>query len=264
LTNEAIKLIENHDYKTPFYLNFAHYAVHTPVQAKPDKIEKYKKLLLSPDSQKNPIYAAMIESLDENIGRIIRVLEQKNLLENTVIIFAADNGTLMPTASSLPFRKGKGWCYEGGTRTPLMIYWKNQIEGGKVIDEPTITMDLTATILDLAKIKPSEKLDGKSLKPVILTNKKIKRPLFWHYPHYHEGDAPYSAVRLEDWKLIEFFETNSIELYNLKNDISESNNLALINPEKVKELKKLIDKWRKTTNAQIPTPNPNYIEKKSK
>jgi arylsulfatase A-like enzyme len=144
-----------------------------------------------------------------------------------------------------------------------MIYWKNQIEGGKVIDEPTITMDLTATILDLAEIKPSEKLDGKSLKPVILNNKKFKRPLFWHYPHYHEGDAPYSAVRLEDWKLIEFFETNYIELYNLKNDISESNNLALINPEKVKELKKLLDKWRKTTNAQIPTPNPDYIEKKS-
>ena len=262
LTNEAIKLIENHDNNSPFYLNFAHYAVHTPVQAKLDKIEKYKKQLVSPDSQKNPIYAAMIESLDENIGRVISVLEQKNLLENTVIIFAADNGTLMQTASSLPFRKGKGWCYEGGTRTPLMIYWKNQIEGGKVIDEPTITMDLTATILDLAEIKASEKLDGKSLKPVILSNKKYKRPLFWHYPHYHEGDAPYSAVRLEDWKLIEFFENNSIELYNLKNDVSESNNLALINPEKVKELKNLLAKWRKTTNAQIPTPNPNYIEKR--
>lgn len=264
LTNEAIKLIENHNENVPFFLNLAHYAVHSPVQAKAEKIEKYKKLLVSPDKQKNPAYAAMIESLDEGIGRVISTLEKKNLLENTVIIFASDNGTLMQSASSLPFRKGKGWCYEGGTRTPLIIYWKNNIEGGKVIDEPTITMDLTSTILDLAAIKPNEKLDGKSLKPVILTNKKYERPLFWHYPHYHEGDAPYSAVRLGDWKLIEFFENNSLELYNLKDDISESNNLALINPQKAKELKKLLDKWRKTNNVQIPTLNPNYIEKKSK
>ncbi|GGD76856.1 sulfatase [Emticicia aquatilis] len=264
LTNEAIKLIENHNENVPFFLNLAHYAVHSPVQAKAEKIEKYKKLLVYLDKQKNPAYAAMIESLDEGIGRVMSALEKKNLLENTVIIFASDNGTLMQSASSLPFRKGKGWCYEGGTRTPLIVYWKNKIEGGKVIDEPTITMDLTSTILDLAAIKPSEKLDGKSLKPVILTNKKYERPLFWHYPHYHEGDAPYSAVRLGDWKLIEFFENNSLELYNLKDDISESNNLALINPQKAKELKKLLDKWRKANNAQIPTPNPNYIEKKSK
>lgn len=264
LTNEAIKLIENHNENVPFFLNLAHYAVHSPVQAKAEKIEKYKKLLVSPDKQKNPAYAAMIESLDEGIGRVMSTLEKKNLLENTVIIFASDNGTLMQSASSLPFRKGKGWCYEGGTRTPLIIYWKNKIEGGKVIDEPTITMDLTSTILDFAAIKPNEKLDGKSLKPVILTNKKYERPLFWHYPHYHEGDAPYSAVRLGDWKLIEFFENNSLELYNLKDDISESNNLALINPQKAKELKKLLDKWRKITNAQMPAPNPNYIDKKSK
>jgi len=263
LTNEAIKLIENHTKNVPFFLNLAHYAVHSPVQAKAEKIEKYKKLLVSPDKQKNPAYAAMIESLDEGIGRIISSLEKKNLLENTVIIFASDNGTLMQSASSLPFRKGKGWCYEGGTRTPLIIYWKNKIEGGKVIDEPTITMDLTSTILDLAEIKPNEKLDGKSLKPVILTNQKYERPLFWHYPHYHEGDAPYSAVRLGDWKLIEFFENNSLELYNLKDDVSESNNLILANPKKAKELKKLLDKWRKVNNAQMPTLNPNYAEKKN-
>ncbi len=261
LTNEAIKLIENHNANEPFFLNLAHYAVHSPVQAKSEKVEKYKKLIGIPDKQKNPTYAAMIESLDEGVGRVIAVLEQKKILENTVIIFASDNGTLMQTATSLPFRKGKGWCYEGGTRTPLMIYWKNKIEGGKVIDEPTITMDLPATILDLAEIKPSEKLDGKSLKPVILTNKKYERPLFWHYPHYHEGDAPYSAVRLGDWKLIEFFEGNSLELYNLKDDIAESKNLATNQPQKVKELKQILDKWRKTTNAQIPTLNPNYVVK---
>lgn len=262
LTNEAIKLIENHNSNVPFFLNLAHYAVHSPVQAKSEKVEKYKKLIGTPDKQKNPTYAAMIESLDEGVGRIINILEQKEMLENTVIIFASDNGTLMQTATSLPFRKGKGWCYEGGTRTPLMIYWKNKIEGGKVIDEPTITMDLPATILDLAEIKPSEKLDGKSLKQVILTNKKYERPLFWHYPHYHEGDAPYSAVRLGDWKLIEFFENNSFELYNLKDDIAESKNLATIQPQKVKELKRILDKWRKTTNAQIPTLNPNYVANK--
>ncbi len=259
LANEAIKLIENHDASKPFYLNYWDYAVHTPVQAKAEKIEKYKKQLTTPDKQKNPTYAAMIESLDENIGRIMETLDKKKLLENTLIIFAADNGTLMNTATSKPLREGKGWCYEGGTRTPLLMYWKGKIEGGKVIDEPAITMDLMLTILDFTHSKPIEKLDGKSLKPVLFENKNYDRPLFWHYPHYHEGNNPYSAVRMGDWKLIEFFEDNKMELYNLKEDLGETKNLVSSHSKKAEELQKLLHKWRKSVNAQVPISNPDYL-----
>jgi arylsulfatase A-like enzyme len=201
----------------------------------------------------------MMESLDENIGRIMETLDKKKLLENTIIIFAADNGTLMKIATSKPLREGKGWCYEGGIRTPLLMYWKGKIEGGKVIDEPAITMDLMLTILDLTHTKPTGKLDGKSLKPVLFENKNYDRPLFWHYPHYHEGNNPYSAVRLGDWKLIEFFEDNKIELYNLKEDIGETKNLAENHSKKAEELQKVLHKWRKSVNAQVPKPNPDYV-----
>ncbi len=260
LTDEAMDLIENHEDDKPFYLNFAHYGVHTPLQAKADKIEKYKKLLLEKDLQKNPVYAAMIESVDESVGKIIEILEKKKLLENTLIIFAADNGTLMKTTTSKPFREGKGWCYEGGTRTPLIVYWKNHFENGIESKQPVITMDLTATILKSAGLKIPKTIQGKDLKALISNKKEAERPLFWHYPHYHEGNNPYGAVRKGDWKLIEFYENNSFELYNLKNDIGETKNLANQESQKFNELKKLLSNWRTKMNAQMPMPNPNYKE----
>lgn len=261
LTDEAVKLIENQDTSKPFFMNFWHYGVHTPLQAKSEKIEKYKQLLKEKDKQKNPIYAAMIESVDESVARVLTVLEKKNLLENTLVIFAADNGTLMSTATSLPFRKGKGWCYEGGTRTPLLVYWKGHFENGLEIDNPAITMDISATILNAVNQKTPKEIHGIDLKKVIEKKQNADRPLFWHYPHYHEGNNPYGAIRKGDWKLIEFYESNSFELYNLKNDIGESQNLADKNPEKVKELSKLLLDWRKKMNAQMPTQNPNYTSK---
>lgn len=260
LTDEAVKLIENQSPDKPFFLNFWHYGVHTPLQAKEEKIEKFKKNLKEKENPRKAIYAAMIESVDESVARVIETLEKKNLTKNTLIIFAADNGTLMSSSSSLPFRKGKGWCYEGGTRTPLLIYWKGQFENGLVIDNPVITMDLTATILKAAGVQTPKNIHGKDLKKSISDKISFERPLFWHYPHYHEGNNPYGAVRKGDWKLIEFYESNSFELYNLRNDISETQNLAAAEPAKVKELATLLNEWRSNMKAQMPTLNPEYKE----
>ena len=259
LTDEAVRLIENQPNNKPFFLNFAHYGVHTPLQAKAEKIAKYSKLLKEKDSQKNPIYAAMIESVDESVGRVIETLKKKNLLENTLIIFAADNGTLMSSATSLPFKKGKGWCYEGGTRTPLLMYWKGSFENGSEFKQPIITMDIMATILKSAGLKIPKDVDGEDIKSLIKNKKSIDRALYWHYPHYHQGDNPYGAIRKGDWKLIEFYENNTFELYNLKNDIGETKDLSKLEPEKVNELKNLLNNWRLKMDAQMPTQNPNYV-----
>lgn len=258
LTDEAVKLIENQATDQPFFLNFWHYGVHTPLQAKADKIEKYKQLLTEKDTQKNPIYAAMIESIDESVARVIEVLEKKKILDNTLVIFAADNGTLMSTATSRPFRKGKGWCYEGGTRTPMLVYWKGHFENGREIAVPTITMDLSATILKSAGVKLPKDLHGKDLQTLASSPKTTERPLFWHYPHYHEGNNPYGAVRKGGWKLIEFFESGQFELYHLQNDIGETQNLAQAELAKTRELSQLLKKWRQEMRAQMPTANGDY------
>ena len=259
LTDEAVKLIENQPNNKPFFLNFAHYGVHTPLQAKADKIAKYSKLLKEKDPQKNPIYAAMIESVDESVGRVIETLKNKSLLENTLIIFAADNGTLMNSATSLPFKKGKGWSYEGGTRTPLLMYWNGNFENGSEFKQPIITMDIMATVLKSAGLKIPKDVDGEDIKSLIKNKNGLDRVLYWHYPHYHLGDNPYGAVRKGDWKLIEFYENNTFELYNLKNDIGETKDLSMLEPEKVNELKTLLNNWRLKMNAQMPSLNPNYI-----
>lgn len=258
LTDEAIRLIETQKSNQPFFLNLAHYAVHTPIQGKPEKVEKYKNLLNGEKHpQKNPVYAAMIESVDESVSRIIQKLEEKKLLENTFIVFAADNGSLASVSTSTPFRKGKGWAYEGGTRTPLLMFWKGIIEGGKIIDEPVITMDIYTTIMSVVKAKLPGNTDGMNLLPVIAENQSYNRPLFWHYPHYH-NDKPHGAVRLGDWKLIEYFEDSHLELYNLKEDIGEANDLSKINIAKAEELKKLMVAWRKKVKAQMMTTNAAY------
>ncbi|RZJ72602.1 MAG: DUF4976 domain-containing protein [Flavobacterium sp.] len=263
LTDEAVKLIKAHkgDHQ-PFFLNLAHYAVHVPIQGKDDKVKKYKTLLTEPDPQKNPVYAAMIESVDESIAKVMKTLKEEKLLDNTLIIFASDNGALASISTSKPFREGKGWAYEGGTRTPLMMYWKGKIEGGKVIDEPAITMDIYSTIMEVVGAKEQENVDGKSLLPVIYENKKYDRPLFWHYPHYHL-DKPHSSVRYHDWKLIQYFEDMHYELYDLKNDIGEIKDLAKQNPKVVSEMGMMLIKWRAQVKAQMPTINSNYNPEKA-
>lgn len=265
LTDEAVRLIEEHG-ETPFYLNMAHYAVHTPLGAKPELEKKYEALADSSYFQNNATYAAMIQSVDESLSKLLRVLKQKGILDNTLIIITSDNGAVHKISKNLPLRKGKGAEYEGGVRVPLVAYWKGHTLTNQQNSMPVITMDLFATFLDAACVKVSDnQLDGISLLPLMKGEKLQERPLFWHYPHYHNGGArPYSAVRLGDWKLIRQYETDSYELYNLKEDIGEKNDLNVKYPRKLNEMKQTLHEWLRTVNAQLPTPNPNWDRNKER
>ena len=261
LADEAIQFIETNQ-ERPFFLYWPHFAVHTPLQAKPELVDKYQQKMKPEQAQNNPTYAAMIESVDQAVGRIVEKLQQLNLSENTIIIFMSDNGGLARVTSNEPLRAGKGSAYEGGHRTPMFIYWPQVIQPGAVGEVPVSSIDFYPTILEMAgvNVPNSEQIDGLSLVPLLTQTGELNREaLFWHYPHYHPGGAtPYSAVRQGDFKLIEYFEDNRVELYNLKSDLSETQNLAQEMPEKRDELLKLLADWRQQVKAQMPTPNPNF------
>lgn len=265
LGDEAVKFIEQHK-DGPFFLYFPHFAVHLPIQAKEGMIEKYRALKHPGQFQTNEVYAAMIESMDETVGRIRRKLDELKLADHTVIIFASDNGGRVPTTSNLPLRVGKGSCYEGGTRVPLIVYWPGVTQPGSICETPVISMDFYPTLLDITGVKDVRshgKMDGVSLVPLLRQTGGIKRDaLFWHYPHYQlyqlGGTTPYSAIRTGDYKLIEFHDDMRVELYNLREDIGEKNNLADQMPQKADELRRRLHVWRREVGAQMPTPNPNY------
>ena len=256
LTNEAEKFIEaNRD--RPFFLYLSHYAVHTPLAGKPEVVEKYKKKVKPGMDQNNPVYAAVIESVDESVGRIMAKLDDLKLADNTVLIFFSDNGGLTDVTSNAPLRLGKGHLYEGGTRDPLIIRWPGKVQAGSLCHTPMISTDFYPTMLEMAGIKGSSP-DGVSIMPLLRQKGSIERKTFyWHYPHYHRC-TPGGAIRDGDWKLIEFFEDGHVELYNLKDDLSETTDLATKMPEKAQELRKKLAVWRKSVNAAMPTPNPDY------
>ncbi|MFA7368141.1 MAG: sulfatase [Kiritimatiellales bacterium] len=280
LTDEAMKFIEQSKDR-PFFLYLPHYAVHQPLQAKAAVIEKYKtKAAQRPagkeafmtdlgcpvrQTQDNPVYAAMIESLDENVGRLLDKLTALGLDKNTVIIFTSDNGGLSTgkgtPACNLPLRMGKGWPYEGGIREPLIVKWPGVTKPGGVNNAPVISTDYYPTLLQIAGLPPlpEQHPDGKSIVPLLQNGTRPERPLFWHYPHYgSQGGAPNGAVRLGDFKLIEWYEDMRVELYNLKDDIGEHSDLAAKLPAKTEELRKLLHDWRDEVKAQMPVPNPRY------
>lgn len=275
LTNEAISFINEHK-NTPFFLYMTFYTVHTPIQGKKELIKKYrtKKTNLN---HFNYTYAAMIEAMDFNVGRIINTLEELNLTKNTLIIFTSDNGGLYTVSKQTPLKHGKGSYYEGGTRVPLIIRWDNKIKPKLISKTPVNNIDFYPTFLELTSLKPTNNqvLDGQSLTPILFDSGKIKkRPLFWHFPIYlqaekgfnkNTGRDPYfrtrpgSTIRYGKWKLHHYFENNEIELYNLKKDISEKNNLSKSNPRKTSKLLKILNTWQRKTNAPIPvTLNPSY------
>jgi arylsulfatase A-like enzyme len=286
LTDETISFIKNNKGQ-PFLAYLSFYTVHLPMQGKPEKVEKYRNKLSLMDYtgeefvkrddtfykqwQNMPHYAAMVESLDENVGRILDWLEKENLAENTIVVFTSDNGGMatsnqtdnIPT-TNLPLKAGKGYLYEGGIRAPLIFRWPEKIRAGSTTDFPVTGTDFFPTLLDLAGIKliPEQHPDGISLKPLLEEQTMDERPIFWHYPHYSGGlgGKPSGAVRLGNYKLIEFYEDNHIELFNLKEDALEKKNLAEANPEKAEELKRLLHQWRKDVGAQMPYPNPHFSE----
>jgi len=260
--------------KKPFFLYYSPYAVHSPIHA-------YKKLLSNYtdkaewNGQNNPAYASMIENLDNQIGRLITHLKNTKLLGNTLIIFISDNGGVYRVTKQWPLRAGKGSYYEGGIREPMFIYWKDHVEPGSSSDFPVSNMDFFPTILEIigTSVEDKTKLDGMSIVPLINGNTLSDRSLFWHFPFYLEGGnketqdpkfrtRPGSALRYGDWKLIEYFENGDFELYNLREDIGEKNNLAGSESQKLDELKNMLKKWRQNVGAPVPVEiNPDWIAK---
>jgi len=292
LTDQAIEQIRNKG-EAPFFLNLWYYSVHTPIQAKPEKIKKYeaKTRAMGLDTQKtfeegefypcehkkdkrilrrliqsDPVYAAMIESLDENIGRLMSALEETGEMEKTLIIFTSDNGGLATSEGSptcnAPLAEGKGWMYEGGTREPLFVKWPGVVEPGAVCHTPVTTPDFYPTMLEAAGAdgNPDHQVDGVSIMPLLKGVGALKREaIFWHYPHYgNQGGTPGASVRKGDYKLINFFEDDRLELYNLREDPGEARNLTEACPDLARELKELLSAWQKKVEAKIPQPNPDW------
>jgi arylsulfatase A-like enzyme len=259
----------------PFFLYYASYAVHSPIQPIKSLLAKYADKPAW-NGQNNKVYATMVENLDAQIGRIIDLLKETGRISDTFIILTSDNGGVYNFTKQWPLRAGKGSYYEGGIREPMIVCWPGMIKEGSRSDVPVVNLDFYPTILEVAEIKntPDKILDGESFIPIATGKGRLsERPLYWHFPVYLEGgniesqdtifrSRPGSSVRKGDWKLIQYFENNDLELYNLKEDIGEKNNRAKSDQEKTRELLEILKKWRSDTKAPVPTElNPAYIQR---
>ncbi|MFP4056506.1 MAG: sulfatase [Candidatus Brocadiia bacterium] len=293
LADEAIRLIERND-GTPFFLNLCPYLVHIPIQGKPRMVEKYRakaaalgldrREALRPGEpfpcehksdkrvtrrlfQSDPGYAAMVQSLDENIGRLLAALEAQGLADNTVVFFTSDNGGVSTSEGSpttnAPLAEGKGWMYEGGTREPLLVRWPGVTRPDSLCSVPVTSTDFYPTILEMAGLEPipEQHCDGASIVPLLRGEPRLEREaIYWHYPHYsNQGGTPGCSIRTGDWKLIEFFEDRHVELYNLRQDVAEDHDLAAEEPERTRELQARLHEWLQRAGARIPEPNPDYV-----
>jgi len=288
LTDESLRFLEANSNK-PFLLYLSHYAVHTPLQSKKELAAKYKAKAKNlppvkgprfvPEGerearqvQNHPVYAGMVQSVDESVGRVMKKLEELGVADNTVVIFMSDNGGLSTSegspTSNVPLRAGKGWLYEGGIREPMIIKWPGVVKPGSVCNEPVTSTDFYPTMLEMAglSLRPKQHRDGVSLVPLLRqTGKPRRKAIYWHYPHYgNQGGSPGGAVRAGDYKLIEFYEDNRVEMYNLKDDVGEKHDLSAEMPRKAAQLRKMLHDWRKAVDAQMPSPNPEYRPKAGK
>jgi arylsulfatase A len=258
LTDEAERFIASHR-DQPFFLYFPHFAVHAPLMAKPEVLDKYTAKTPSGE-QKNPTYAAMVESVDDSVGRILRRLDTEGIADRTVVVFMSDNGGLWPQATSnAPLRAGKGFPYEGGIREPLIVRWPGVTQAGAASAVPVSSVDFFPTLLEIAGARLPGAVDGVSLVPLLRRTGGLSRDaLFWHYPHYWGGNPPrvrpFGAGRAGDWKLIAFYEDLRVELYNLKDDLGESRDLARDSPDRADALRRRLHEWRAAVGAQMPVP----------
>jgi arylsulfatase A-like enzyme len=294
LTSEAIGLIKRNDGK-PFFLNLWHYTVHTPIQGKPNLVAKYEAKAKKPGLdrvealrkgerfsfirnrdrniirrlvQSDPQYAAMVENLDENVGRLMDVIKEAGQADNTVVVFTSDNGGLSTAEGSptcnLPLREGKGWMEEGGTRVPLVVSWPGKARAGSRCAVPVTGADLFPTFLSAAGLPllPAQHHDGMSLAPLLGgADRPGREALFWHYPHYsNQGGTPGSSVRAGDLKLIEMFEDSGLQLYDLAEDPEEKRDIAKADPATAKRLHGMLREWREKAGAKLPAPNPDFRE----
>jgi arylsulfatase A-like enzyme len=264
LTDAAEDYLETRDPNHPFLMYLSYYTLHGPVMAPPKLVEKYTEKAKTFQNTKNehlePRRAAMVECLDNSVGRIMAKLQSLGIADRTIVILTGDNGgDYDQTTGGL---KGfKAFSHEGGVREPLLIKWPGEITPGSTCDFPVIGTDFYPTMLDIAGLppKPREHCDGISLVP-LLSGAATALPrdaIYWHYPHYHRTN-PYGAIRMGDWKLIEFFEDGQLELYNLNEDPTETTNLAASHPEKTEQMLRKLKAWRNSVDAQMPTPNPSY------
>ena len=296
LTDRAVELIRERDAGRPFFLNLWYYSVHTPIQAKPEDIAYFEQKAAamgldkaSPfeprdvypylgkrdrservrhrTQQGDPAYAAMIKNLDRNIARVLSALDDAGVRDDTVVIFTSDNGGLStggkPPTCNAPLANGKGWMEEGGTREPWIVRWPGRVAPGSVCHEPITSTDLYPTVLDMAGLdpRPEQHVDGVSFRAALEGRPFERGPVFWHYPHFSNcGGHPGCSVRRGDYKLTRFFEDDHLELYNLREDIGETDNLCDREPERRDELLAVLDRWLHDTGAIFPVRNPEWKE----
>jgi len=281
LTSEAMKLIENRKPEQPFFLYLPFYDVHTPIMAKPRLVKKYEakaaRLGLPPvpqtprftednrahggirakmpETQVNPIYAAMIETMDVNVGRLMAKLDELGIANDTLIVFTSDNGGHNVT-SNRPLRGCKGWLYEGGVREPWIVKWPGVTEPGSTCDVPVMNTDILPTVLEVCGLPsmPDLHKDGVSFVSLLKgETQPVHDALFWHFPHYgNHGSGPCSSVRVGDWKLIHWLEDDSVELFNIATDLGEMTDIATQQPDRAEDLRGRLEAWRKATNANMP------------
>lgn len=286
LTEKALAFLDRNQ-DQPFFLYLPHNLVHTPLLGKDSLLPKFEaKAAALPAKteaerfrperdrqdrrvQDHAVYAAMMADIDDQVGRVLDKLDELKLANNTLVIFTSDNGGLSTSegspTSNAPLRAGKGWLYEGGIRVPLIVRWPGVVKPGTTSSVPVISTDYFPTILAAigAPLHPEWHMDGVSLLPLLKQTGQLSgRPLYWHYPHYgNQGGIPGGAVRDGDWKLIEFFEDDHIELYNLADDPVEEVDLAATQPDRAKQLRQQLHDWRRSVDANMPTVNPNYTGK---
>jgi len=281
LATETCRFIEANKAQ-PFLAYLAFYSVHTPLMAREDLKAKYEKRAAQVKHdgpawgeegsrkvrlvQDHAVYGGMVEAMDLAVGKVLDTLDRLDLTRDTVVFFMSDNGGLAtseghPTCN-LPLRAGKGWLYEGGIREPMIVRCPGRGRRGSECDETVISTDFYPTILELAglPLQPQQHMDGRSMVPLLTQGgKREERPFYWHYPHYgNQGGSPGGVVRLGDFKLIEFYEDNRVELYNVREDIGERRDLSARMPEKAAELRRMLHQWLRDVGALMPTPNPNW------
>ena len=261
LMEEGDKFIREHSEK-PFFLMMSLYAVHSPLQGKPGKVARYEKV---PEEQRqgDPRYAAMVETVDDGVGRLMTALREKEIEENTLVIFTSDNGGMSKATDNSPLRANKGSNYEGGLRVPVIVKWPGVTEPGSISDEPVISTDFYPTILGATGLpkRPLQHVDGVDLSSVLKGRSRIDRQsLFWHYPHYnqHPQSFPATVIRKGHWKLIEILDTGELELYNLALDVGEQNNLADVHSGLAQSLLAEMRAWRAEVNADPMRSNPLF------
>ncbi len=283
LATETVEFITSHK-DQPFLAYLSFYSVHTPLIGRPDLVEKYEQRreqlqidgdIFMPEHprenrvvQEHAVYAAMVEAMDQAIGKVLDAIEANGLADRTLVIFFSDNGGLSTSegspTSNVPLRAGKGWLYEGGIREPMLVRWPGVTTPGSVCEQPVISTDFYPTILEACGLPllPEQHVDGISLTPLLKdpeANYMADRPLFWHYPHWgNQGGTPGSAIRVGDWKLIEWDYRKEPELFNLADDISETNNVATAHPEVAARLQQQLNQLRKETDALPSATNPNF------